>query len=125
MRTLYHLWLSPFCRKTRVALAEKKLDFELKAENPSERRTEFLALNPACDVPVLVEDGGPVISNSAAITEFLEEIRQDPPLYPGVPAERAELLPLLLLVAHPEGLEVGGGHHVGDCLLYTSDAADE
>ena len=91
MRTLYHLWLSPFCRKTRVSLAEKKLDFELKVENPSERRAEFLALNPACDVPVLVEDGGPFISNSAAITEFLEEICPDPPLYPGGPAERAEI----------------------------------
>ena len=34
MRTLYHLWLSPFSRKIRIALAEKKLDFELKAENP-------------------------------------------------------------------------------------------
>ena len=65
MRTLYHLWLSPFSRKIRIALAEKKLDFELKAENPAERRAEFLALNPACDVPVLVEDSGPVISNSA------------------------------------------------------------
>ena len=80
MRTLYHLWLSPFSRKIRIALAEKKLDFELKAENPAERRAAFLALNPACDVPVLVEDSGPVISNSAAIGEYLEEICPDPPL---------------------------------------------
>ena len=80
MRTLYHLWLSPFSRKIRIALAEKKLDFELKAENPAERRAEFLALNPACDVPVLVEDSGPVIANSAAIGEYLEEICPDPPL---------------------------------------------
>lgn len=95
MRTLYHLWLSPFCRKVRIALAEKKLDFELKAENPIERRAEFLALNPACDVPVLVEDGGPVIANSAAIGEYLEEICPDPPLYPGGPAERAEIRRLI------------------------------
>ena len=91
MRTLYHLWLSPFCRKIRIALGEKKLDFELKAENPTERRVEFIALNPACDVPVLVEDGGPVIANSGAIGEYLEEICPQPPLYPGTSSERAEI----------------------------------
>lgn len=91
MLTLYHLWLSPFCRKVRITLAEKKLDFDLKSENPAERRAEFLALNPACDVPVLVEDGGPVISDSAAIVEYLEEIRPDAPLFPGGPADRAEI----------------------------------
>ena len=32
MRTLYHLWLHPSSRKVRIALAEKKLDFDLKIE---------------------------------------------------------------------------------------------
>ena len=91
MRTLYHLWLSPFCRKIRIALGEKKLDFELKSENPTERRVEFIALNPACDVPVLVEDGGPIIANSGAIGEYLEEICPLPTLYPGTSSERAEI----------------------------------
>lgn len=91
MRTLYHLWLSPHCRKIRIALAEKKLDFELRAENPAERRAEFLALNPACDVPVLVEGGGPVVSDSSAIAEYLEEICPEPPLFPGDAAARAEV----------------------------------
>ena len=95
MRTLYHLWLSPFCRKVRIALAEKKLEFELKAENPAERRAEFLALNPACDLPVLVVDGGPVIANSGAIGEYLEEVFPDPPLYPGAASERAEIRRLI------------------------------
>ena len=54
MRTLFHLWLHPFSRKVRIALSEKKLTFELKIEKVWERRTEFLALNPAGDVPVLV-----------------------------------------------------------------------
>ena len=53
MRVLYHLWLSPFCRKVRIVLMEKRLEFELKAENVWDRRQEFLALNPAGDVPVL------------------------------------------------------------------------
>lgn len=106
MLTLYHLWLSPFCRKVRITLAEKKLEFDLKSENPGERRAEFLALNPACDVPVLVEDGGPVISNSTAIVEYLEEIRPDEPLFPGAAADRAEIRRLVAWFDHKFNLDV-------------------
>lgn len=78
MRTLYHLWLHPFSRKVRLALAEKRLDFDLKIEKIWERRTEFLALNPAGDVPVLIEPDGTTLANSQVICEYLEEV------YPGV-----------------------------------------
>jgi len=57
-----------------VALAEKGLDFGLRVEKIWERRTEFLTINPAGDVPVLVEEDGTVISNSSAICEYLEEV---------------------------------------------------
>ena len=60
MRVLYHLTLSPFARKVRVVLAEKNLDFTLKLEKIWERRPEFLALNPAGEVPVLIEPDGTV-----------------------------------------------------------------
>ena len=53
MRVLYHTTLSPFARKVRVVLAEKSLEFTLKLEKVWERRPEFLALNPAGEVPVL------------------------------------------------------------------------
>jgi len=52
MRTLYHLWLHPYSRKVRLFLAEKRLDFDEKIEKIWERRTEFLTMNPAGDVPV-------------------------------------------------------------------------
>lgn len=74
MRTLFHLWLHPFSRKVRVALAEKDLEFELQIEKVWERRTDFLALNPAGDVPVLVEDDGTILANSQVICEYLEEV---------------------------------------------------
>ena len=54
MLTLYHLFLSSHSRKIRIVLREKGLEFELKAEKTWERRPEFLALNPAGEVPVLV-----------------------------------------------------------------------
>ena len=71
MRTVYHLWLSPFCRKVRIVLAEKGLEFDMKVEKLWERREDFLALNPAGDLPVLVEGDGLVLSNANAIVEYL------------------------------------------------------
>ena len=91
MRVLYHLWLSPDCRKVRVALLEKELDFELRAEYIWERRDEFLALNPAGDVPVLVELDGSALSGSNAICEFLDEVHPDPPLIGRQALGRAEV----------------------------------
>lgn len=91
MRTLYHLWLSPFCRKVRVALLEKRIEFEMRAENVYERRTDFLALNPAGEVPVLVEPDGTALSGSLVICEFLDEIHPEPPLLGRQPLQRAEV----------------------------------
>jgi len=91
MQTLYHLWLSPFCRKVRIVLQEKKIDVDLRVENVWERRKEFLALNPAGEVPVLVEPGGTALSGSNVISEFLDEIHPEPTLVGRHPLERAEV----------------------------------
>jgi glutathione S-transferase len=91
MRILYHLWLSPFCRKVRVALQEKKIAFEARVENVWERRPEFLALNPAGEVPVLVEPDGIAISGSGVICEFLEDVHPEPVLVGRTARERAEV----------------------------------
>lgn len=90
MRTLYHVWLHPFSRKVRLALAEKKLDFALQVEKIWERRTAFLAMNPAGDVPVLVENDGTILSNSQVICEYLEEVYPDVNLIGKDPLQRAE-----------------------------------
>jgi len=91
MRVLYHLWLSPFCRKVRLVLHEKRLEFELRAESVWERREEFLAINPAGEVPVLIEADGSTISGSEAIAEFLDEVHPDPPLIGRQALQRAEV----------------------------------
>lgn len=93
MRCLYHLWLSPFCRKVRLVLGEKGLDFDMRVEKTWERRPEFLAMNPAGQVPVLVEDDGPILVDSGAICEYLEEVHpdRDKPLLGGDPGARAEV----------------------------------
>ncbi len=91
MRILYHLLLSPFCRKVRIVLREKGVEFEMTTENTAQRRPEFLAINPAGEVPVLVEDDGSAVADSSAICEYLEEVWPDPPVLAGSPAERAEI----------------------------------
>jgi glutathione S-transferase len=95
MRLLYHLPLSPFARKVRLALAEKRIPFDLRIERVWERRPEFLQMNPACTVPVLVEENGLAIADSWAICEYLDEAYPETPLLGRTLAERAEVRRLL------------------------------
>ncbi len=89
-RLLYHFPLSPFSRKVRIMLAEKKLDFDLQLERYWERRRDFIALNPASQVPVLKENGQ-LLADSGAICEYLEEMYPNPPMIGRTTIERAEV----------------------------------
>ena len=106
MRTLYHLWLHPFSRKVRIALAEKKLDFELKIEKVWERRTEFLSINPAGDVPVLIEPDGTILTDSQVISEYLNEVYPAVDLIGRTPLQRAETRRLVSWFDHKFNSEV-------------------
>lgn len=77
MTELYHYPLDAFSRRVRLQLAEIGVEARLVDEVPWERREQFLALNPAGTVPVLVEDSGIAISGLTAITEFLDEMAKD------------------------------------------------
>lgn len=93
MRVLHHWPLDPWSRQVRLALSEKQLAFELESWRFWEAPEGLIALNPAGVPPVLEDDapGGRVtIADARAILEYLEEIKPDPPLLPGGPAERAE-----------------------------------
>lgn len=91
MRTLYHHPIHALSRTARVMLAEKALPFEPVVERPWERRTDFLKLNPAAEVPVLVEEDGTVVAGGLAVIEYLEEAYPDTPLLPREIAARAEV----------------------------------
>ncbi len=91
MRYLFHLPLSPYCRKVRLVLAEKRLPFELRVEKVWEHRPDYLEMNPAATVPTLVEDNGFVIPDSGVICEYLDEAYQDIPLLGRTLAERVEV----------------------------------
>ncbi len=91
MRTLYHLWLSAPCRKVRLVLGEKKLEADCRIEPVWERREAFLTMNPAGEVPVMVEPDGTILCDGAAIAEYLDETTPIPPLNGSTPLERAEV----------------------------------
>lgn len=95
MLKLIHHPISAACRLVRLVLAEKNLPFEAEIEKPWERRDELLALNPACDVPVLVEDDGAVIAGAWPVIEYLEEAYPDHPLLPREVTGRAEVRRLM------------------------------
>lgn len=90
MNRLYHVPLSPFCRKVRLVLAEKKIEVELVEERYWEQDADFMRRNAAGKVPVL-RMGGKTLSESQAICEYLEEIEPNPVLMPRGPDERFEV----------------------------------
>jgi glutathione S-transferase len=91
---LYSGPLSLFTAKVRVALDEKKLDYQrIEVGWSLEHRyqphhPEVVVLNPKRQVPVLV-DGEVVVYDSTQIFEYLEERFPEPALYPKGIAERA------------------------------------
>lgn len=91
MRVLYHFPLCPFSRQLRIILKEKDLSFELRVENYWERNREFARLNPAMEVPVLLEAEGIVLAEPVAICEYLEEVYHERQFLTGTPIEKAEI----------------------------------
>jgi len=90
MNRLFHVALSPFCRKVRLSLAEKKIEVELVEERYWEQSAEFMRRNPAGKVPVL-KMNGLMMSESAAICEYIEEMHPTPSLLPSDPEARYEV----------------------------------
>lgn len=79
--------------RARWTLQELGVDFESIEVNLGKgehKRPEFLAINPAGKVPVLV-DGDTVITESAAIALYLAEKYPEKGLLPADPKARAEL----------------------------------
>ncbi len=96
MRTLYHLWLSAPCRIVRLALAEKRLEAQLKVERVWEQRPDFLAISPGGEVPVLIEPDNTTLTEASVICEYLEEVYPETPLLGIDPIDRAETRRLII-----------------------------
>lgn len=78
---------SPFTRKVRIVLAEKKIEYEFEIDNPWKADAQAAKLNPLGKVPVLVLDDGRTLFDSRVIVGFLDNAS---PLARLVPAENRE-----------------------------------
>jgi glutathione S-transferase len=86
---LYDAARCPFCARVRIVLAEKAVAYETVEIDLSDRPAWIYEKNPLGKVPVLEEDGGLVLPESAVIMDYLEERFPEPALWPADPAERA------------------------------------
>jgi glutathione S-transferase len=81
---------SPYVRKVRVVMAEKKLDYELILENVWAPDTRIQQSNPIGKVPCLVMEDGGAMFDSRVIVEYLDTLTPVCKLIPPHGRERAE-----------------------------------
>lgn len=79
---------SPYVRKIRIVLAEKKIDFDLVLDSPWEEGNQVVALNPLGKVPVLVLDDESTLYDSRVIAEYLDTVAPNNRLIPASGRER-------------------------------------
>lgn len=112
---LYSYFRSSASYRVRIALNLKGLAYEmipvhLRQHGGAQFSPEYLTLNPQALVPVLIDDsraegpGAPVLRQSLAIIEYLEEAYPAVPLLPSTPLARAYVRSIALAIAcdiHP------------------------
>jgi glutathione S-transferase len=79
---------SPYGRKVRVVLSEKKIPFQLQVENPWLPDSPVSRLNPLGKVPVLVLEDGVSVFDSRVIVEYLDHLTPIAHLIPNEPKSR-------------------------------------
>lgn len=82
---------SPYVRKVRMVLAEKKLDYQFLAENVWSDQTQIAASNPLGKVPCLIMEGGESVFDSRVIVEYIDTLSPVGKLIPAAGRERAEV----------------------------------
>jgi glutathione S-transferase len=82
---------SPFVRKVRIVLAEKKIDYDFESQNPWTDDSPVWEQNPLGQVPVLVLEDGTTVFDSRVIVEFLDNASPLSKLIPAPNRERMEV----------------------------------
>ena len=82
---------SPYVRKVRVVMAEKKLDYQFIPENVWADDTQIAAANPLGKVPCLVMDGQDAVFDSRVIVEYLDTLSPVGKLIPPPGRQRVEV----------------------------------
>ncbi len=82
---------SPYVRKARVVLAEKKIDYEFELDSPWTQATQVANVNPLGKIPVLVLDDSTSLFDSRVIVEYLDNVAPNNKLMPNQNRERIEV----------------------------------
>lgn len=80
---------SPFVRKVRIVMAEKKIDAELILDNVWDSETSIAQFNPLSKVPCLLMDDGGAMFDSRVIAEYIDTLSPVGKLIPATGRERA------------------------------------
>ncbi|MBI2312032.1 MAG: glutathione S-transferase [Betaproteobacteria bacterium] len=65
---------SPYARKVRVVLAEKRIDYDFEIDSPWNAGTHVPEFNPLGKIPILVLDDGTTLFDSRVIVEYLDNV---------------------------------------------------
>ncbi len=82
---------SPYVRKVRVVMAEKRLEYSFVIEDVWSADTTISGANPLGKVPCLVMEAGEALFDSRVIVEYLDTLSPVGKLIPVVGRERAEI----------------------------------
>src|SRR5260370_16805913 len=82
---------SPYTRKVRIVLAEKKIDYDFEIDNPWKADAKAAKLNPLGKVPALLLDDGRTLFDSRVIVGFLDNASPIARLVPAENRERVEV----------------------------------
>ena len=82
---------SPYVRKVRVVLAEKKIEYEFELDSPWSPGSNVPNINPLGKIPVLVLDEETTLFDSRVISEYLDNVAPNNKLMPAPNRERTEV----------------------------------
>jgi glutathione S-transferase len=82
---------SPFVRKVRIVLAEKKIDYDFEVESPWTEDSKVPDYNPLGKIPVLLLDDDTPLFDSRVIVEYVDSVTPNNKLFPSPNRERIEV----------------------------------